>query len=323
MSSLIKNLSEYMKKVKCLQTKHEVQPFRLVFRGVYEECGKCYLRPSLQHRENGTLCKYERDMIQEIQRLKPYEFSNLSDLELLGKFQHYKLPTRLLDFSFSPYVALWFAVSDAKHNKDNHQAKVYATLAHPDEGIARAFAKIPQVLTNKYYYYEGQQSKDFYFIEDILFVGLKNEQKENRLKELLLNLFEQNKNGRLVFTYPHFNEKREQNQQSVFAIYMNSIYDTKEKTSILKYNFQNVIKKEKLLGRFVFEPKICNPLERYIEGGKKPNNVFELVIDNNSRDSIKSELEQLGINEIFLFPENLEAASRVVVEYAKNLSRAK
>ena len=36
----------------------------------------------------------------------------LSDLQLVAKLQHFGAPTGLLDFSWSPLVALWFASED-------------------------------------------------------------------------------------------------------------------------------------------------------------------------------------------------------------------
>jgi hypothetical protein len=36
----------------------------------------------------------------------------LSALEILATLQHFDIPTRLIDFTFSPLVALWFAVED-------------------------------------------------------------------------------------------------------------------------------------------------------------------------------------------------------------------
>jgi FRG domain len=41
---------------------------------------------------------------------KRWRFDNLSALETLAHIQHYGGPTRLLDVSFNPLVALWFAV---------------------------------------------------------------------------------------------------------------------------------------------------------------------------------------------------------------------
>jgi hypothetical protein len=43
---------------------------------------------------------------------KRWRFDNLSALETLAHLQHYGGPTRLLDVSFNPLVALWFAVEE-------------------------------------------------------------------------------------------------------------------------------------------------------------------------------------------------------------------
>jgi len=48
---------------------------------------------------------------------KRWRFDNLSALETLAHVQHYGGPTRLLDVSFNPLVALWFAV-EQKFKKD-------------------------------------------------------------------------------------------------------------------------------------------------------------------------------------------------------------
>jgi FRG domain len=46
----------------------------------------------------------------------------LTGLELLAALQHYGVPTRLLDFTFNPFIALWFAVE----KEDRMDGRVFA-----------------------------------------------------------------------------------------------------------------------------------------------------------------------------------------------------
>ena len=54
----------------------------------------------------------EYELCQKIYREYPHEFENYSRLQKLIKMQHYGVPTRLLDFSMNPLIALYFAVTD-------------------------------------------------------------------------------------------------------------------------------------------------------------------------------------------------------------------
>jgi len=50
------------------------------------------------------------------------EYSDLSNLDVLSMLQHYGTPTRLLDWSYSPFISIYFAVS----NTFNEDSVLYA-----------------------------------------------------------------------------------------------------------------------------------------------------------------------------------------------------
>ena len=63
--------------------------------------------------------RYHRETLLETARARGYDVDSgrkLSDLELLAKLQHLGAPTGLLDFSWSPLVALWFACIDPNND---------------------------------------------------------------------------------------------------------------------------------------------------------------------------------------------------------------
>lgn len=79
------------------------------------------LNPSL-FREG--LVHKERTLISELRRVRPEEFDGLTDFDALVKMQHYGLPTRLLDMTHNPLVALYFACEGIESSEKD--GSVYA-----------------------------------------------------------------------------------------------------------------------------------------------------------------------------------------------------
>ena len=84
---------------------------------------------------------YHRDMLIEPARTRGYGIEagrDLNDLELLAKLQHFGAETGLLDFTWSPLVALWFAVENV-----DHDGKVFVIDVGYPIGIAKVAAGGP------------------------------------------------------------------------------------------------------------------------------------------------------------------------------------
>jgi hypothetical protein len=95
----------------------------LVFRGMADIDYK--LQPSIG-RKNYTL-ELEKQVFLEFKR-QYYLYTDLrpqNDMDVLFLGQHYELPTRLLDWSYNPMVALYFACENEKKDEEAKDGRVY------------------------------------------------------------------------------------------------------------------------------------------------------------------------------------------------------
>lgn len=100
------------------------------------------LVPNLFRKIEATPAFYVREqlLIEETIRLMPEEFVGLTAFQKLAKLQHYNLPTRLLDVTTNPLVALFFA-SGGPSDRDGEvlvvpQMPLYSEYSEPVNWIS-------------------------------------------------------------------------------------------------------------------------------------------------------------------------------------------
>lgn len=103
----IQSLLSFIKQIRLLNNDDKYMYF---FRG-HSDALKFKIEPSIYRTDN--LIKSEHILFKELVSHSPEDFKEChSGIEHLVKMQHYSLPTRLLDLTFNPLIALYFAVSE-------------------------------------------------------------------------------------------------------------------------------------------------------------------------------------------------------------------
>ena len=170
----------------------------ILFRGVTQEKNH-KLIPSIgrdtSENTNGDISHLEDSLLSEFKRLSITLLNKYpsSDFEWLFLAQHYGLPTRLLDWSTNPLVALFFSVE-----KDDDYDAALHIVSH--------------------------QVSDQYELFDFKTANVKSEIKNNRNE--ILNIFSiQSNQGKVIFVRPKYTDQRYLNQKSIFSCHADPFKD--------------------------------------------------------------------------------------------------
>lgn len=273
----------------------------------------------------------EQFLVNEFITRKPDAFTGLSDFDVLAKMQHYGLPTRLLDFSTNPLVALYFAC-------ENMFEKTGRVLCH-NTFLKNDSAKYIQAICNAVF---RKSFDENYYIEEYLCND--NLSLEQYLRNTYLI-------QETTVVRPKYWNQRIANQAGVFMIFTNELRDIywnivshigelgidkaiyeygrgeisrevvekiletesddeylNQPDSFLKAAHYRTLRKayraraEDLAGVISHRYKMSAEIKQ-IEDKKKEEDFCSILIEGKNKKKIIKELSRLGIGVDFIYPE--------------------
>ena len=296
----IKQISEYIRSVLCLKTKDSNDPDpsldheELIFRGL--SSGSYPLRPSIDRHPSthwyNSLLYAERDLISGAQQKISGFFDNTTlPVAKLSKLQHFGIPTRMMDVTSNPLVALYFACRETSSKKSNDgEVAVFSKRAFPALNpyvnvIADTYRLIGNVNTSIDTFYYKAMKQDYC-------ISLQYPDWEKDIANRVESFRQQVSQLYLVESYEL--STRQKNQQGKYILFPNKVVRDGRKEWLVSDDLMSIDKNDKSI------------IKRYI-------------IPADRKKGIMDDLNKLGINEEHLFADNIEIVFNSVRE--KQVSR--
>jgi hypothetical protein len=298
----VKSINEFINII--YKVRNISNPYEKMF---YRGQGNCSwsLLPSISR--NNALFDSRSFIIQKIIKEKPMDFTNLNYFNTLVKLQHYGVPTRLLDFTENPLVALFFACKDVNNDKGIEQdGEVFFHKMNMEieQGcnmfIANfmSFLDICDVRQLEPSYYTFLNQIPFYNTEFALQVEILKKKINNSDSESFGNwIFDVIRQSK--FMIPELLNDRIIRQQGLFCICANVLEHKKTQ----EVNLTNFIIKNEFID---FKKDLLGYMN------------CRIIIDGSSKEYILKQLNSIGMNEAYLFPELNTYCNYVVNSLMKN-----
>lgn len=224
-----------------------------------------------------SLITKEHELINELIFRIPDEFKNInSAFERLVKMQHYGLPTRLLDVTTNPLVALYFAcISDEKN--EGEVLVLCENMEHPDSVDVRRISELSN-------YFGSTENQMISFLQE------RNLLPQNTGAENISRQLQSTRSRKFIAVATPLNNERIKRQQGAFLLF-----------GVPEVDGSNPFEKC---------PFDIKPLLSEIEADGLE---WKITIPKEHKTVLIQELDAVGINSGFLFPELEHQA-----EYVRN-----
>lgn len=285
-SSIVKKINEpicdtnILKLLNKYESSIDKNNYNFFYRGekqIYETC----LTPSVFRNAN------EKEAYFDALTYFPNEFVGLSALSQLAKMQHYTYPTRLLDLTTNPLVALWFASADYSTKTISYQH---------DEKDGQFFV----IATRKKNILSFESDRAL-----LLSCLAKLDDKEKNMLAKFLEHQLANNNQKLDNDCI---KQLKTNNVNVFQKYISEV--SRERTAFLNYRTNP----KDIFSTFIVRPLINNDrlqkqnglfaifgLNSELYNNNDEYKIYSFVIPKQCKQKIVDELDKLGINQATLF----------------------
>jgi len=160
----IESVSDFLKKIKNIGAKGKEALF---YRGHANE-ETFNLTPTIYR--NNKFIQNEHKIYRETIAKVPYDFNGKNTIESLVLMQHYGVPTRILDLTTNPLVALYFACDDNNHRNADGEVIVFDI---PEESTCYFDSDKVTILANlakcksDFYYEDGDMPRYKKYIKEL------------------------------------------------------------------------------------------------------------------------------------------------------------